>query len=165
MNYNGKTRYKGESGGDFAAYKESADQYPRQLSQEERLGFKQKPYDWSKGHPNYLYNMYQLLGGIEAMELEPGARIIEVGSGAGWITEILACLKYKVTCIEPAEMMVDAAKERVSNYLSSHSMDDLTNNISFCTTTLEEANIEDDSADAVLFFEGFHHIIEMNTPR
>ena len=160
MNYQGKTRYKGESGDNFSRYKKTAAQYPHLLSEEEQLGFRQKPFDWSKGHPNFLNNMYQILGGIEAMQLDPGAKIIEVGSGTGWVTEILACLKYNVTCIEPAGMMVDVAKERVSSFLKSHAMPNFNDNISYQITTLEEADIDDDSVDAVLFFESFHHIID-----
>lgn len=160
MQYKGETRYKGNTVKDFSSYKETADSYPRLLSEEERLGFKQKPFDWSKGHPNFFGNIYQLLNGIQAMELEPGSTIVEVGSGAGWATEILACLKYKVICIEPSDVMIEAAKQRVTDYLQSHAMSELIPSIRYICNTLEEEELEENSADAVLFFESFHHIID-----
>jgi len=136
--------------------------YPRQLTDDEKAGFWQKPLDWKKGHPNYLNNVYQLLNGIQAMDLDPQATILEVGSGTGWTTEILAGLRYRVVCLEPAEVMLDAAKERVSRFLQAHAMPQLATNVSYHCTTLEEAELPDHFADAVLFFESFHHVVDEN---
>tara|TARA_R110002020_G_scaffold367683_3_gene579581 strand:+ start:40032 stop:41048 length:1017 start_codon:yes stop_codon:yes gene_type:complete len=160
MNYEGAKRFKGSAVGDFALYRETAHSYPRLLSDTEKLGFRQKPFDWSKGHPNFLGNMYQLLNGIDAMKLEPGATIVEVGSGAGWATEVLASLKYKVICIEPSDIMLETAKRRVTDFLRSHEMPELIGSVKYICNTFEEENLEENSADAVLFFESFHHIID-----
>lgn len=160
MRYEGHTRFKGNTSEDFGRYRDTADSYPRLLAEDEKLGFVQKPFDWNSGHPAFLYNMYQLLNGIQAMKLEPGATIIEVGSGAGWATEILACLKYRVVCVEPSDVMIEAAKKRVVNFLNLHSMPELENSVAYHCATLEELDIGENVADAVLFFESFHHIID-----
>lgn len=160
MHYEGNTRFKGNTSQDFGQYRDTADSYPRLLAEDEKLGFTQKPFDWNSGHPAFLYNMYQLLNGIQAMELEPGATIIEVGSGAGWATELLACLKYRVICVEPSDVMIEAAKKRVANFIESHAMPELANSVEYHCATIEELYLGENTADAVLFFESFHHIID-----
>lgn len=154
------TRFMPDGWAEFDKFKSAADMYPRQLTGDEKAGFWQKPLDWKKGHPNYLSNMYQLLNGIQAMDLEPQATILEVGSGAGWTTEMLAGLRYRVVCLEPAEVMLEAARERVPAFLQAHAMSQLITNVSYYCTTLEEAELPDHFADAVLFFESFHHIVD-----
>jgi hypothetical protein len=81
--YDGPSRFKGDTRGELASFKEQADRYPRLLTDQERLGFKQKPLDWNQGHPQFINAMYQILNGIQAMGLEPQATVVEVGSGAG----------------------------------------------------------------------------------
>lgn len=155
------TRFEGDSTNRFRQLREAADAYPRALDGEQQLGFYQKPFDWHHGHPNFFNNMYQLLNGIAALQLAPESTIIEVGSGAGWCTEVLAALKYKVICLEPAEVMVDAAKQRVSAFLQLRRMPELIENVGYHTSTLEEADfLPKASADAMIFFESFHHIID-----
>lgn len=155
------TRFEGDSSDRFRQLKEAAEAYPRALDGEQQLGFYQKPFDWHHGHPNFFNNMYQLLNGIAALQLAPASTIVEVGSGAGWCTEVLAALRYKVICLEPAEVMIGAAKRRVSAFLQLRRMPDLTENVSYHTSTLEEADfLSEASADAMIFFESFHHIID-----
>jgi SAM-dependent methyltransferase len=144
----------------FAEFKQGAELYPSRLTEHDALGLWQKPLDWSPGHPSFLGGMTQLLNALQAMGLEPGSTIVEVGSGAGWATEWLAGLTYGVICIEPSEDLIEVAKQRVSGFLAAHRMSFLMNNVTWQATTLEEAAIADKTADAVLFFESFHHIID-----
>ena len=161
--WNLHTRFKGGSAASFKVYRDAADAYPRSLTESEQLGFWQKPFDWNPGHPQFFNNMYQILNGIQAMNLAPGSTVVEVGSGAGWGTEILACLKYRVICLEPAEVMLKIAEKRVLASLGLHRMPELVDNIMYYCTTLEEAEmIGDASADAIMFFQSFHHIIDEN---
>lgn len=155
------TRFKGDSTDHYQKLKEAADAYPRSLTEDEQLGFWQKPFDWNPGHPHFFNNMYQILNGIQALNLAPGATVVEVGSGAGWATEILAGLKYRVICLEPAEVMLKAAEKRVRQCLELRRMAELAANVSYHCSTLEEAGfVADASADAMIFFESFHHIID-----
>lgn len=154
-------RFMGQQAAAFTRLKDAADAYPRSLTPDEEVGFWQKPLDWAEGHPNFLNNMYQLLNGLQAMRLKRGATIVEVGSGTGWTTELLAGLGYRVVCLEPAERMVAIARERVSAFLTLRRMAHLTDQVSFHVATLEEAGfLAGASADALLFFESFHHIID-----
>jgi len=156
------TRFKVDQAASFASL-DAADAYPRSLTEGEQLGFWYKPYDWSEGHVNFLDNMYQLLNAIETMRLKPQATIMEVGSGEGWTTEILATLGYKVICLEPAEVMLNAARQRVADALRLRRMPHLIHNVSYHTKTLEEADfLADYCADGMLFFESFNHIIDEN---
>lgn len=155
------TRFKGDASHSFRKLKAAADSYPRTLTEDEQLGFWQKPLDGNPGHPNFFNNMFQILNGIRAMGLAPQATIVEVGSGTGWTTEILAGLRYKVVCLEPAELMLEAARRRVADFLALRRMPQLAANVRYHCSTLEEAEfIPAQSADAMLFFESFHHIID-----
>lgn len=155
------TRFKGDSTDSFQELKAAADSYPRTLTEDEQLGFWQKPLDWNPGHPNFFNNMFQILNGIRAMGLAPEATIVEVGSGTGWTTEILAGLRYNVICLEPAEVMLETARKRVADFLALRRMSQLAENVSYHCSTLEEADfVADQSADAMVFFESFHHIID-----
>ena len=155
------TRFQGGSVEHFHKLKEAADAYPRSLSEAEQLGFWQKPFDWDAGHPNFFNNIFQILNGIQALNLAPGSTVVEVGSGAGWATEILVCLGYRVICLEPAEVMLETARKRVHASLELRRMAELSANVSYHCATLEEADfISPSMADAMIFFESFHHIID-----
>lgn len=158
--FEGQARFVSGASARFKEFKQSAEQYTRRLSDNQALGLWQKPLDWHKGHPSFLNEMFQLLDGIQAMKLEPGSTVVEVGSGAGWATEWLAGLKYKVICLEPSGTMIDVAKRRVQNFLEIHRMTGLLSNVTWHCTTIEEASLRAESVDAILFFESFHHVID-----
>ena len=52
---------------------------------------------------------------LRAMGVTPGGRVVEVGSGPGWVTEILLALGYEVDAVEPSEDMIAIAKERIAH--------------------------------------------------
>ena len=158
--FEGMTRFQGDSRSSYQQFLDGAVGYPHGLSDSEKLGFRQKPFDWNEGHPSFFNNSFQLLNGLAAMNLAPGSTILEIGSGAGWITEILACLNYKVHCIEPAEAMVEAASERLSEVLRARAMGGLLANVTFHCTTLERYSADGPLFDGVLCFESFHHLID-----
>jgi len=160
FSFDGPTRFMGNTAGDVVAFANTAESYPGALTDEQRLGLKQKPFDWTEGHPSFFILMTQLMGAIKAMQLPESATIVEAGSGSGWTTEILLALNYRVTCVEPAQAMIDVARERVSDYLRMHDMADLIGNAAFQHSTFEAANIASGSADTVIFFESFHHIAD-----
>ena len=160
MSYDGPTRYRANAAAEFKQFKRAAGDYARNLARSERKGLREKPLDWSPGHSGYFTAMYQLLGALRALQLQPGARIIEVGSGAGWATEVLASLAYRVTCIEPSREMARVARWRVRRQLSHYGMAKARANIEWIISTLEEAKLPIGAAHAVLFFESFHHVID-----
>jgi SAM-dependent methyltransferase len=158
--FEGPTRYLGDQSGNLALFRNKADRYPQKLTPDESLGFWQKPFDWNQYHPSYFNQMYQALNAIRVMRLDPRSCIVEVGSGAGWLSRILAGLGYCVECIEPCETMIDIARQNVAEFLRLHRMDSLIPNVRFHRTTLEECELSDQIADAILLFESCHHLAD-----
>jgi len=153
----------GDQSGRLNAYRQAADAYPSAvlaLSPLEAAGFKQKPFDWSKGHPSFFELMYQMLNGVQALRLPANARVVEVGSGAGWATCFLMGLGYKVTCVEPSAAMIAAARENLAQFAACHAFEMLVPNVEFECATFEECGIADGWADGALFFESLHHLAD-----
>lgn len=159
MNYTGATRFKVEGRTDYGQLKTAAESYISNLAVNDRRGLHEKPLDWRPGHPSYFHAMYQLLNALSLMRLATDAYIVEVGSGAGWATEVMASLRYKVHCVEPSAEMIDVAKVRVASHLRHHQVDQLIGNVSWQCSTIEESDLSPETADAVIFFESFHHVI------
>ena len=64
------------------------------------------PYDPNKGHPQYFRLMFDLLNILQAMSLPAGGRILEIGSGPGWVTEVLLMLGFTVEALEPSADLI-----------------------------------------------------------
>lgn len=150
----------GDTSAQLEHFTRTATDYPLKLTDFQRQGLRQKPFDWNQGHPSFFANMTQLLAALQAMNLRRKSTIVEVGSGSGWTSEILAALKYKLVCVEPAEEMIAVARERVAAYLRMHGMAELTGNVEFRCGSFESISLDAKSADAVLFFESFHHVAD-----
>ena len=93
-----------------------AETYVDQLNESMKNSLFNKPFDVADPK-NYFLEMYQVLTLIAALELKPQSVVIEVGSGSGWITEIIARLGHSVTCVEPSLAMIEIAQERLKPYL------------------------------------------------
>jgi len=160
MGYVGPTRFKPDALKHYGAFTAAAQDYVANLSQVQRRGLREKPLDWRAGHPCYFTDMYQLLNALRKMELSPQSRIVEVGAGAGWATEILASLLYRVDCVEPAASMIEVAKARVHSHLEHHGVPGLAANVTWQCATMEDCDLPEGEIDAVLFFESFHHVVD-----
>ncbi|HYD46285.1 MAG TPA: class I SAM-dependent methyltransferase, partial [Phenylobacterium sp.] len=160
MDFDGPTRFKSDASENYGGFRDAAVDYIANLAVEDRRGLLEKPLDWNPGNTSYFLNMQQLLCGLQAMQLTPKARIMEVGSGAGWTTEILASLAFRVDCIEPSAEMIEVARQRVRAHLAHHGVEHLVENLTWQCSTIEECEIADESVDAVIYFESFHHVID-----
>ncbi|HZZ31139.1 MAG TPA: class I SAM-dependent methyltransferase [Phenylobacterium sp.] len=160
MQFNGKTRFQPDAIEAYAKYKGAAVNYVANLALQDRRGLREKPLDWNPGHPSYFSAMTQLLAALQLMKLPVGADILEVGSGAGWATEIMASLCYSLNCIEPAAEMIAVARERVHAHLAHHGLERLATNVTFHCATIEECELPAGSADAAIYFESFHHVVD-----
>ncbi len=163
MDFVGATRFKPDATTGYEGFKTAAVNYIANLAPGDRRGLLEKPLDWNRGHPSYFTAMYQLLNALQAVALPPKSRIVEVGSGAGWATEIMTSLGFKVDCIEPSEEMIEVAQRRVRSHLTHHGVEHLYKNVTWQCATMEECNIQPGVADAVLYFESFHHVIDEHT--
>ncbi len=160
MTFPGTTRFKPKATESYAQYKSAAVNYVANLAVGDRRGLREKPLDWNEGHPSYFTAIYQLLAALQLMKLPVGSHIVEVGSGAGWATEIMASLCYKLDCVEPAAEMIAVAKERVRAHLAHHDVERLASNVAYHCATIEECELPEQSADAVIYFESFHHVVD-----
>ncbi len=160
MTFPGTTRFRPNATETYAEYKDAAVNYVENLAVDDRKGLREKPLDWRMGHPSYFTAIYQLLAALQLMKLPIGSHIVEVGSGAGWATEIMASLGYKLDCVEPAAEMIVVAKERVHAHLAHHGLEQLASNVAYHSATIEECELRAQSADAALYFESFHHVVD-----
>lgn len=50
---------------------------------------------------------------VDALRIGPGARVLDIGCGPGWLSEFLARCGYEVTGVDVSEDMVRIARERI----------------------------------------------------
>ena len=86
-------------------------------------------------------------------------RILEVGSGTGWLTDILFGLGYEVYALEPSEDMIAAARERLAGFMHHHHFRTGAP-VHYLCETLEECSVPDGRIDGILFHESLHHIVD-----
>lgn len=140
-------------------YLRAAREYVSKKPDAERLWLYRKPYDSGTDNPVFYQEMYQVLNLLQAMDITPSGRILEVGSGPGWVTEILMLLGFEVDAIDPAADMVRIAQERIDAAIEHYRVDG-PRRVSFHCQTLEECTLPSDSFDAVLLHEALHHVVD-----
>ena len=119
-----------------------------------------KPYRRDNHQEFYTltYNVLNLLG---AMHVPPGGRILEVGSGASWLTEILVGMGYGVYALEPSEEMIVAARQRIAGFIQHH-RDRNPPPVHYLCEALEECSLPDGSVQGIVFHEALHHVVDEN---
>jgi SAM-dependent methyltransferase len=120
-----------------------------------------KPFNLVPNDASYYTEMYQVLNILQAMELPPGGRIIEVGSGPGWLTEILVLLGFEVDAVEPSEAMIRIAKERLEGCRKHHRLAE-PSRVRFHAQCLEDCSLAAECFDGIIFHESLHHVIDEN---
>jgi SAM-dependent methyltransferase len=142
----------------FADYVRAAQDYPDNVTPAEAEGLYKKPFGVGLTYTTLATS--QVLCVIERLRLESGALFIDAGAGSGWVTEILLGLGYRVCVVEPSPIMVAAARERVRMFEHKYHLL-IADRVEFITSTVEElAPPSGRCADAVLFFEAFHHLVD-----
>ena len=147
-------RFLSDQDTDFEQYIQHARDYPRAIGLHDFMYA--KPFGELDYYSLLMYNFLNLL---KVMDLPGGARILEVGSGPGWITELPGGLGYHVEAIEPAEDFAALGRERVQAFIADHRLAHPPR-VNFHNTTLEECDLPDNSFDGVLFFDALHHIVD-----
>jgi len=135
---------------------EAAKKYVSQLSPTNYSYLFQKPFSISD-NPSFFTYMYSALNLLQVMSLPPGGHILEVGSGPGWITEILAGLGFRVTCIEPSEEMIEISKMRIESFDAKYR---LKSQISWKCEEIEDCSLLSNSFDGIIFFDSLHHVTD-----
>src|SRR5437868_12490790 len=96
----------------YETFVRAANDYVSNLTEGEFDNLYMKPYDHLPGNTTYFEVMYEFLNLLKAMDLPPRGRILEVGCGPGWITEILVGLGFTVDALEPSDAMLRVAADR-----------------------------------------------------
>ena len=100
-----------------------------------------------------------MLNILRAMDLPGGARVLEVGCGPGWVTEILALMGFQVDALDPSQSMIEIARERLEACRMHHRLNGELP-VQFHCCALEECELPDDAFDGVLFHESLHHVVD-----
>jgi SAM-dependent methyltransferase len=93
-----------------------------------------------------------------ALDLPPGARILDAGCGSGWLSEYFARLGYEVTGIDLNPELIRLSQERLSNL--AYPVDDETPLRSrFQAHDIELAPL-DETFDAIICYDAMHHFLD-----
>ena len=77
-----------------------------------------EPLPIGKGQTTSQPSLVALM--IEALELEPTSRALEIGTGHGWQTAVMARLAAEVYSIERHEALAEAARANLAGYPNAH---------------------------------------------
>lgn len=113
------------------------------------------PAAWSK----YTRNFTRLLEAFESLGLQPGARLLELGCGCGWMSEFLALSGFHVlgTTIMPDDVQLGEERARALQARG------LTETLRFRDCPMEsvaDAVKDQPLFDAVFVFEALHHAFD-----
>jgi len=128
-------------------------------SRADRAWLYRKPFDHDTGHPAFFDDLYGVMNLLRAMAITPGGKVVEVGSGPGWVTEILLALGYHVDAVEPSEEMIAIARERVADARRHFHLGE-TPRVSFHAETLESCTLPGDAYDGVFLHAALHHVVD-----
>ena len=140
-------------------YLQAAEDYVGNLSRQGTDYLYFKPYDNRPGNETFFGEFYQVLNILRAMDLPGGARVLEVGCGPGWVTEILALMGFQVDALDPSQSMIEIARERLEACRMHHRLNGELP-VQFHCCALEECELPDDAFDGVLFHESLHHVVD-----
>jgi 2-polyprenyl-3-methyl-5-hydroxy-6-metoxy-1,4-benzoquinol methylase len=123
-------------------------------------GHVQKPFWDPNNFATYIGKFTRLWRELEALELRPGARLLELGCGCGWMSEFLAIAGYHVlgTSIGPDE--IGLAEKRITA-LRARGVDEV--RLSFKEgpmETVDEVVAPARDFDGVFVFEALHHAFD-----
>jgi SAM-dependent methyltransferase len=143
----------------FKSAIEAAKSYVSKLDEGDVSWLHSKPFDPTPRNPQYFRLMFDLLNILQIMQIPEKGRVLEIGCGPGWVTEILLMLGFSVDALEPSDDLITVAKKRCGS-LAPHYGHAVPERVSFHHTTLEEVSFDDESFDAVLFFDVLHHVVD-----
>jgi 2-polyprenyl-3-methyl-5-hydroxy-6-metoxy-1,4-benzoquinol methylase len=98
-----------------AAFKQGAIDYARNLPEWARQELYRKPFLTFTGPPEPVSLVYlrDLANLLELTALDPGASVLDVACGPGWLSEALYRFGYRVTGVDIADDLLAVARERI----------------------------------------------------
>jgi SAM-dependent methyltransferase len=116
-------------------------------------------YLYRKPFPEPFEELYDVLNLLRTLGAPPGGRVLEVGCGPGWLTEVLLCLGYQVDALAPCADMLRIASQRVADFARARRLPDPPP-VAFHCATLEDCPLPDACCDAVVFVQSLHHVLD-----
>lgn len=144
---------------DAAAFLRAAKSYVGNLDKPALDYLYNKPFDASPGNQMFYGELYPVMNMLRAMDIPAGGRVLEVGVGPGWITEILMGLGFEVDGIEPSGDLIRIAEQRTRGFAEHHHLSGAPT-ARFHQVTIEECDLPDDTFDAVFFHSALHHVLD-----
>ncbi|MGH9871899.1 MAG: methyltransferase domain-containing protein [Pyrinomonadaceae bacterium] len=146
-------------------YKDAALNYPLMLDAERSHYLRTKPFynlaNKPDKHPGdgmdaeTQRHFSDFANMAAALALPPGAKILDVGCGSGWLSEYFARLGYEVTGIDISDALVQMARERVVRV--PYDVDHETPlRCRFQTLDIETEALPE-NFDAVICYDSLHH--------
>src|ERR1043166_1144557 len=146
-------------------YKRAALEYPRMLDAERSHYLRTKPfYNLANKPDKHLgdgmdsethRHFTDFANMARTLALPPGARVLDVGCGSGWLSEYFARLGYDVTGIDISDELIEMARERVVRI--PYDVDHETSlRCRFLTQDIETAPLQEKFA-AVVCYDSLHH--------
>jgi len=117
-----------------------------------------KPW-WDKRlFPQHSRELIRMIESIESSGVRVPARILELGCGMGWMSEILALRGYDVTGTSISEFEIEHAKLRIDSLKAKK----LNRSLQFIATPMEEVHrhVCNASYDAAFCYEALHHVYD-----
>ncbi len=146
-------------------YKRAALEYPNLLDAERSYYLRTKPfYNLANKPDKHLgdgldaethRHFTDFANMASALALPPGARILDVGCGSGWLSEYFARLGYEVTGIDISEDLIRMARERVERV--PYDVDHET--ALRCRFLVQDVELSalPEKFDAVICYDSLHH--------
>lgn len=95
---------------------------------------------------------------LHALGLGPGAELLELGCGSGWMAEFFALAGYSVTgtSIDPTDIQIAEARSQ------AFAQREMPNRLRFRTSAMEDVDerMDGELYDAVFVFEALHHAFD-----
>jgi SAM-dependent methyltransferase len=120
---------------------------------------RRKPFDPRPGNAQFFLQLSSLLNLLQAMDLPGEARVLEVGSGPGWVTEILMLLGHSVDAVEPSSAMAAFARERIASARQHYHVGPHPS-VELHVTSMEAVSLPEGVFDGVIFHDALHHLVD-----
>jgi SAM-dependent methyltransferase len=146
-------------------YKRGAIEYPRKLAPSDRHHLLTKPF-YNLAHKHERWEGHGLDEDTHrhfcdfanlavALALPPGARILDVGCGSGWLCEYFARFGYNATGIDISPDLIELARERLGKvpFGADHEAGTA---YRFLVHDIEAAAL-DETFDAIICYDALHH--------
>ena len=116
-----------------------------------------KPFWFGRSARKYLGDFIRVIANLERLGLKPPARVLELGCGAGWMSELLATTGLEVVGATLSEVDVADARKRIGSLDAKG----LRSSLSFEVAPMEsvaETLGRRGYFDAVIVYEALHHV-------